>query len=38
VFADEERNIDTFKEEYFGRYVVKEDKRSGCHNAAAIIM
>ena len=32
------RNIDTFNEEYFGHYVVKEDKRSGCHNAAAIIM
>jgi len=36
--ADKERNIDTSKEEYIGRYVVKEDRRSGCRNAAAIIM
>ena len=38
VFADEVRNSDTFNEGYFGCVVVKEDKRSGCHGAAAIIM
>ena len=38
VFADEERNSDTFKENYHGHIVVKEDKRSGSHGAAAIIM
>ena len=37
-FADDERNIDTFKENYHGHIVVKEDKRSGSHGAAAVIM
>ena len=38
VFADEVRNIETFDKEYYGCVVVKEDKRSGCQGAAAIIM
>ncbi|KOO31447.1 hypothetical protein Ctob_012252 [Chrysochromulina tobinii] len=38
LFADKERNIDTSDEEYHGCFVVKEDKRSGCQGAAALIM
>ena len=38
VFADEERNIDTFNEAYFGCVVVKENKRSGCQGGAALIL
>ena len=38
MFADEVRNFETFDEEYHGCVVVKEDKRSGCQGAAAIIM
>ena len=38
VFADEVRNIQTFDKEYYGCVVVKEDKRSGCQGAAAIII
>ena len=38
VFADKVRNIETFDKEYYGCVVVKEDKRSGCQGAAAIIM
>jgi hypothetical protein len=38
LFADRVRNIDTSDEEYHGCVVVKEDKRSGCQGAAAIIM
>ena len=38
LFADKERNIDTFDEEYHGCVVVKEDKRSGCQGAAALIL
>ena len=38
VFADEVRNSDTFNEGYFGCVVVKENKRSGCQGAAALII
>ncbi len=38
VFADKVRNVETFDEEYHGCFVVKEDKRSGCQGAAAIIL
>ena len=37
VFADKERNSDTFNEGYFGCVEVKENKRSGCRGAAALI-
>ena len=38
VFADEERNVDTFDEAYHGCVVVKENRRSGCQGAAALII